>query len=99
MSLIVGLVQFPVAAGVDAAELNVWRQLTLSAGLVLCCPPTLETARQRLLGSPNSPNSLSNLLTAQIYILLHCHRLGEVFTTLSFFPPPSDLMRELQSQG
>ena len=47
-------------------------------------------ARQRLRGS------LPNLATAQIYTAtVFC----KVFTTLSFFPPSSDLMRELRSQG
>ena len=67
MSLIVGLVQFPVAAGVDAAELNVWRQLTLSAGLVLPtntgnCPPTAGGVTQ-LTGQPaHCPNLHSTAL-------------------------------------
>ena len=88
MSLIVGLVQFPVA--VLAALLNVWR-LTLSAALVVA-GQCYKTARccQRLSGS------LPNLPTAQFYT---APAFCKVFTTLSFFPPSSDLMRELRSQG
>ena len=88
---LLALYRLPVAA-LLAALLNVWR-LTLSAALVWLLPSECyKTARccQRLSGS------LPNLPTAQFYT---APAFCKVFTTLSFFPPSSDLMRELRSQG
>lgn len=88
---LLALYKLPVAA-LLAALLNVWR-LTLSAALVWLLPSECyKTARccQRLSGS------LPNLPTAQFYT---APAFCKVFTTLSFFPPSSDLMRELRSQG
>ena len=90
MSLIVGLVQASSSrtAGCTAQclEANPVSSIGVVAG------QCYKTARccQRLSGS------LPNLPTAQFYT---APAFCKVFTTLSFFPPSSDLMRELRSQG